>query len=151
MQKDSEIGTGLFVCYSEKWFKKCEHWETANKIYYSQNYQLASWIKIQAGSSMSGSGVSKKGCVLSSSGTKGSTKVGCLLPKNFKHLEIQRLKYMLVNRHISKYNVLKLYYFMLQQHFETVSKQILLSKLFLYNWPFALIFYRIQGNWKDKQ
>lgn len=53
--------------------------------------------KIQAGSSMSGSGVSKNGCVLSSSGTNGSTKVGCLLPKNFKHLKIHRLKYFLVN------------------------------------------------------
>jgi len=78
---------------------------------------------------MSGSGVSKNGCVLSSSGTNGSTKVGCLLPKNFKHLKIHRLKYFLVNMYIAKYTILKHYYFMLQQHFEAlVSITILLSK-----------------------
>lgn len=42
--------------------------------------------RIQAGSSMSGSGVSKYGCVLSSSGTNGSTSVGWRDPMNFRHL-----------------------------------------------------------------
>lgn len=36
---------------------------------------------------MSGSAVSKNGWVLKSSGTKGSTRVGCRLPRNFKHLK----------------------------------------------------------------
>lgn len=42
--------------------------------------------RIQAGSSMSGSGVSKYGCVLSNSGTSGNTSVGWREPRNFRHL-----------------------------------------------------------------
>ncbi len=53
---------------------------------------LCQMCRIQAGSSMSGSGVSKYGCVLSSSGTIGSTRVGCRAPRNFKHLECRRKK-----------------------------------------------------------
>lgn len=36
---------------------------------------------------MSGSGVSKYGCVLSNSGTSGSTRVGWREPRNFRHLK----------------------------------------------------------------
>lgn len=39
---------------------------------------------------MSGSGVSKYGCVLSSSGTSGNTSVGWRDPRNFKHLRGRR-------------------------------------------------------------
>lgn len=38
---------------------------------------------------MSGSGVSKYGCVLSSSGTSGNTSVGWRDPRNFKHLKVE--------------------------------------------------------------
>ena len=40
---------------------------------------------------MSGSAGSKNGWVLRSSGTKGSTRVGCRLPRNFKHFHIESL------------------------------------------------------------
>lgn len=46
--------------------------------------------RIQAGSSMSGSGVSKYGCVLSSSETRGSTSVGWREPTNFRHLRLRK-------------------------------------------------------------
>lgn len=41
---------------------------------------------------MSGSGVSKYGCVLSSSGTSGNTRVGWREPRNFRHLEAEEEK-----------------------------------------------------------
>lgn len=41
---------------------------------------------------MSGSGVSKYGCVLSSSGTRGNTRVGWREPRNFRHLRGEKKK-----------------------------------------------------------
>lgn len=117
---------------------------------YEFNLLQAKWStglmkKIQAGSSMSGSGVSKNGCVLSSSGTKGSTKVGCLLPRNFKHLETHRSKYLLVNMYMAKYNIL-------EHHYAAAALSALKSycpSLSLHSWVCALVFDRIQENWGD--
>lgn len=57
---------------------------------YNSSIVCVSVFRIHAGSSMSGSGVSKYGCVLSSSGTNGNTRVGWREPKNFRHLENER-------------------------------------------------------------
>lgn len=53
-------------------------------------HRINSGNTLQAGSSMSGSGVSKYGWVLSSSGTSGNTSVGCREPRNLRHLMKER-------------------------------------------------------------
>lgn len=63
------------------------HHQYNSDLCYDHRAHLSPAKRIHAGSSMSGSAVSKNGWVLKSSGTKGSTRVGCRLPRNFKHLK----------------------------------------------------------------